>query len=119
MTKKMEDSVSVRIPQQVLDEIEELIYSMPRPRPSRGEIVVTAWQHFRGRPPAEKPPPAPHDKIPDALRPLLDRLIDILVSGDETIIRAIEMNLNLFHDLLQKPAEAAREKSPHRRGAQK
>jgi len=118
MTKKMEDSVSVRIPQQVLDEIEELIYSMPRPRPSRGEIVVRAWQHFRGQKPAENPP-APHDRIPETLGPVLDRLIDIFTSGDETIIRAIEMNINLFHQLLEKPAEAAGEKSPHRHAAQK
>lgn len=39
--------VSVRVPQWVLDEIEEDIRACPRPRPTRGDLIETAWRRFK------------------------------------------------------------------------
>jgi len=42
--KKTETGVSVRIPQWVLDEVEEEIRRSARPRPTRGELIANAWR---------------------------------------------------------------------------
>lgn len=54
-----ENSVSVRIPQWVLDEIEERLRKLPRPRPSRGDLLVEAWKAHSGEK-KETVPVVPH-----------------------------------------------------------
>lgn len=48
MTEKKEKiGVAVRVPEWVLDEIEEAIRQKPRPRPTRGELLEAAWLRFK------------------------------------------------------------------------
>ena len=121
MMDEKENTVSVRIPQRILDEIEEKIYAMPRPRPSRGEMLVQAWDYFAGKS-GRKPAahsPTPVDPVPDKLRPLIGKLNRILSSDDEETIHAAEHSINLFHGRLRRPVTAGHEKRSHQDAAQK
>ncbi len=47
--RKEKIGVAVRVPEWVLDEIEEAIRMRPRPRPTRGELLEAAWLKFKAQ----------------------------------------------------------------------
>lgn len=73
-----DNSVSVRVPQWVLDEIENQIRDMPRPRPTRGELLTQAWAAYSKGAPASVNGKQTDISAPDEYKKLIAEFITLL-----------------------------------------
>ena len=113
MSDSQENSVSVRVPEWVMDEIEEAIKRHPRPRPTRGELLTKAWSAYVGclEPFGESAEVVlnrnrrysvgqpPDDTLTEIEVKYVEMLLNVLRSMKPGLSDALKRNCEQFHDL--------------------
>jgi hypothetical protein len=127
MPENKQNSVSLRVPEWVLEELESRIMLMARPRPSRGELITRAWTAFKeadenltaGTSTAAPGTLPTHDGLPELSKDVLEivhqiksehipwvrKLLKVLNSGKEEFENAVQSNLNVFADYCDVPVD--------------
>ncbi len=99
MAENNEAGTTVRIPVRLLDEIEGVLQTYPRPRPSRGDLLEEAWAAYRGG--SAEGPGAANAPVPKRYQREVEKFIRIMQSGDVRAIKAVIANVDFFLDRLR------------------
>ncbi len=99
MTEEKDNiGITTRVPAWVMNEIEAEINELPRPRPTRGEMLERAWRAYRA---AEGVSEGMAGAVPRRYQKEVEKFIKIMQSGDVSAIKAVIANVEFFLDRLR------------------